>query len=36
MPREDERIAEAFDTTFNVLILVYPMKALARATLPAW
>ena len=27
-----ECIAEAFDTTFNVLILVYTTKALARTT----
>jgi hypothetical protein len=27
-----ECMAEAFDTTFNVLILVYPIKALARIT----
>jgi hypothetical protein len=28
-----ECIAEAFDTTFNVLILVYPIKALTSATI---
>lgn len=27
-----ECVAEAFDTTFNVLILVYPVKALTRTT----
>jgi hypothetical protein len=27
-----ECIAEAFDTTFNVLLLVYPMKALTAST----
>jgi hypothetical protein len=28
-----ECLAEAFDTTFNILILVYPVKALARMSL---
>jgi hypothetical protein len=28
-----ECIAEAFDTTFNVLVLVYPVKALTRSVL---
>jgi hypothetical protein len=27
-----ERVAEAFDTTFNILLLVSPVKALTRAT----
>jgi hypothetical protein len=27
-----ECIAEAFDTTFNVFILLYPVKALSRTT----
>jgi len=28
-----ECIAEAFDTTFNVLLLVYPLKALTNTTI---
>lgn len=28
-----ECVAEAFDTTFNVLILVYPIKALTRSVI---
>src|ERR1700704_4788954 len=27
-----ECVAEAFDTTFNILLLVYPVRALTRAT----
>jgi hypothetical protein len=27
-----ECIAEAFDTTFNILLLVYPVKALTSTT----
>ncbi|MGA9670855.1 MAG: hypothetical protein WBQ94_16715 [Terracidiphilus sp.] len=30
---EHECIAEAFDTTFNVLILAYPVKALTASTI---
>jgi hypothetical protein len=30
---EHECLAEAFDTTFNVLILVYPVRALTASTI---
>jgi hypothetical protein len=30
---EHECLAEAFDTTFNVLVLVYPVRALTTSTI---
>jgi hypothetical protein len=30
---DHECIAEAFNTTFNILILVYPVKALTASTI---